>query len=140
PCAAVELVELIDEIRPVVEQMDAECSRQSEPETGPTYFEILTAIAFLHFVRSAVDAAVIEVGLGGRLDSTNVCRPLVSVITSISYDHTQMLGAALASIAAEKAGIVKPGRPVVSGAIVPEARAVIERICRERHAPLAQLG
>jgi dihydrofolate synthase/folylpolyglutamate synthase len=107
---------------------------------SPTFFEIATALGFLHFVRRRADIAVIEVGLGGRLDSTNVCRPLVAVITSISYDHTQMLGSKLASIAAEKAGIVKPGVPVVSGATVPEAREVIERVCRERRAPLWQLG
>ena len=71
------------------------------------------------------EAAVLEVGLGGRLDSTNVCLPLLSVLTSISYDHTRILGDRLAGIAREKAGIVKPDRPVVSGATVPEARAVI---------------
>jgi dihydrofolate synthase/folylpolyglutamate synthase len=106
----------------------------------PTFFEVATAVGFLHFVRRRVDVAVIEVGLGGRLDSTNVCQPLVAIITSISHDHTQMLGTELSSIAAEKAGIVKPGRPVVSGVTTPEARSVIERVCRERHAPLQQLG
>jgi dihydrofolate synthase/folylpolyglutamate synthase len=94
----------------------------------------------LHFVRRRVDAAVVEVGLGGRLDSTNVCLPALAVITSISHDHTRILGDRLASIAREKAGIVKPGRPVVSGVTVPEARAVIEEVCRQRHAPLSQLG
>ena len=79
---------------------------------------------------------MLEVGLGGRLDSTNVCPPAVALITSISFDHTQQLGNRLASIATEKAGIIKPGRPVLSGATVAEARAVIERICRERGAPL----
>jgi dihydrofolate synthase/folylpolyglutamate synthase len=72
----------------------------------PTFFEIATALGFLHFARTT-DAAVIEVGLGGRFDSTNVCRPVVSLITSISFDHTQQLGTTLASIAFEKAGIVK---------------------------------
>ncbi|HTU90954.1 MAG TPA: Mur ligase family protein, partial [Gemmataceae bacterium] len=97
-------------------------------------------VGFLHFVRRRVEAAVLEVGLGGRLDSTNVCRPLLSVITSISFDHTNLLGDRLAAIATEKAGIIKSGRPVVSGATVPEARTVIERFCRERRAPLRQLG
>ncbi len=106
----------------------------------PTFFEIATALGFLHFRRRRVDAAVIEVGLGGRFDSTNVCRPALAVITSISFDHVQQLGNTLASIAAEKAGIIKSGRPVVSGATAPEARAVIERIARERRAPLRQLG
>ena len=81
----------------------------------------------------------LEVGLGGRLDSTNVCEPLLSIITSISFDHTQQLGNTLAKIAEEKAGIVKPGRPVLSGARPPEARAVIERICREKQASLRQI-
>jgi dihydrofolate synthase/folylpolyglutamate synthase len=106
----------------------------------PTFFEVATALGFLHFRRRRVEAAVIEVGLGGRFDSTNVCRPVLAVITSISLDHTQQLGDRLASIAAEKAGIIKPGRPVVSGTTVPEARAVIERVARERGAPLSQLG
>jgi dihydrofolate synthase/folylpolyglutamate synthase len=105
-----------------------------------TFFEVATAVGLLHFVRRRVEAAVLEVGLGGRLDSTNVCQPIVSVITSISYDHTNLLGDRLASIAAEKAGIIKPGRPTVSGVTVPEARAVIEYTCRERRAPLRQLG
>jgi dihydrofolate synthase/folylpolyglutamate synthase len=106
----------------------------------PTFFEVATALGFLHFARRRVDVAVVEVGLGGRFDSTNVCRPLVSLITSISFDHTRQLGNRLASIAFEKAGIIKTGRPVISGVTVPEARDVIERICHERRAPLWQLG
>jgi dihydrofolate synthase/folylpolyglutamate synthase len=105
-----------------------------------TFFEVATAAGFLHFVRRRVEAAVVEVGLGGRLDSTNVCQPVASVITSISFDHTQLLGDRLAAIAAEKGGIIKPERPIISGATVPEARAAIERISRERRAPLRQLG
>lgn len=106
----------------------------------PTFFEVATAMGFLHFARRRVDVAVVEVGLGGRFDSTNVCRPLVSLITSISFDHTRQLGNRLASIAFEKAGIIKRGRPVVSGVTAPEAAEVIERICQERRAPLWQLG
>jgi dihydrofolate synthase/folylpolyglutamate synthase len=106
----------------------------------PTFFEIATALGFMHFRRRRVEAAVVEVGLGGRFDSTNVCRPALAVITSISLDHVEQLGDNLASIASEKAGIIKPGRPVVSGATAPEARAVIERVARERRAPLRQLG
>jgi dihydrofolate synthase/folylpolyglutamate synthase len=127
---AEELGTVLDQVRAVVEAARLE----------PTFFEVATALGFLHFVRRRVDVAVVEVGLGGRLDSTNVCEPLVSVITSISHDHTQMLGSKLASIAAEKAGIVKPGRPVVSGASGPEVRDVIERTCLERRAPLFRLG
>jgi len=105
-----------------------------------TFFEIATAIGFLHFVRRRTQATVLEVGLGGRFDSTNVCDPAVSVISSISIDHTQQLGNRLSSIAFEKAGIIKPGRPAVSGAVAPEAREVIKRICRERGTTLCELG
>jgi dihydrofolate synthase/folylpolyglutamate synthase len=133
PIAAEDLTALLEEIRDAVEG-----PKQASILT-PTFFEIATALGFLHFARRQVDVAVIEVGLGGRFDSTNVCRPLVAVITSISLDHTELLGHRLASIAMEKAGIVKPGCAVVSGATVSEARAVIETICRERGAPLRQL-
>ena len=139
-CSATEFVERIDELRPIVAQMDAESCGQPEADTAPTYFEILTALAWLHFARRSVDAAVIEVGLGGRLDSTNVCRPLVSVITSISFDHVEHLGNTLAKIAAEKAGIIKPGVPVVSGVVDDEPRQVIAEIARERKSRLVQLG
>ncbi len=107
---------------------------------SPTFFEVATALGFLHFVRRRVDVAVIEVGLGGRFDSTNVCLPEVALITSISFDHMRQLGNRLASIAMEKAGIIKPGRPAISGAVAPEARSVIGQICRNRGAPLRQLG
>jgi dihydrofolate synthase/folylpolyglutamate synthase len=130
PITSAEMVFVLDEVRTTVHAEKLE----------PTFFEIATAAGFLHFVRRHVDIAILEVGLGGRLDSTNVCHPLVAVITSISHDHTQMLGTTLESIAAEKAGIVKPGIPVVSGATACEARAVIESICRGRKAPLQQLG
>jgi dihydrofolate synthase/folylpolyglutamate synthase len=108
--------------------------------TGLTFFEVATAVGFLHFVRRRADAAVVEVGLGGRFDSTNVCDPEVALIASISFDHTKLLGDRLALIAREKAGIVKPGRPAVSGATAAEPRAVIEEVCRRRGAPLRQLG
>ena len=97
-------------------------------------------MAFVHFARQNVQAAVMEVGLGGRLDATNVCRPVVSVITSISFDHTQQLGNTLAAIAGEKAGIIRPGVPVVSGVTEPEPREVIRRVCRERAAALVERG
>ncbi len=104
-----------------------------------TFFEIGTLLGFLHFVRRRVDFAIVEVGLGGRFDSTNVCDPLFSVITSISYDHTQILGNTLAQIAFEKAGIVKPGRATISGVRDPEARQMIEKACAERASHLYQL-
>ena len=86
-----------------------------------TFFEIGTALGFLHFVYRRVDFAIVEVGLGGRFDSTNVCKPMLSVITSISFDHTQILGNTLAKIAFEKAGIIKPGVPTISGVRRPSA-------------------
>jgi dihydrofolate synthase/folylpolyglutamate synthase len=104
-----------------------------------TFFEIGTAVGFLHFVRRRVDFAIIEVGLGGRFDSTNVCEPLLSIITSISFDHTQILGDTLAKIAYEKAGIIKPLRPTISGVRNREARQVIEAICLERRSRLHQV-
>lgn len=130
PIAPTELAEILTDIRRAAEL---------DPEP-PTFFEIATAAGFLHFLRRQVDAAVVEVGLGGRFDSTNVCMPVLSVITSISFDHTEQLGDRLSLIAMEKAGIVKPGRPTISGASAPEARPVIEAICRERGSVLRQIG
>lgn len=105
-----------------------------------TTFELTTALALLYFARQEVDVAVIEVGLGGRLDATNVVDPLVSVITSISYDHTHVLGDTIAKIATEKAGIIKEGRPIIIAPQKEEARIVIDRIAKERNAPLTQVG
>ena len=135
PCSPATLIELLTPVREAARRMDSD-----DPLGSPTYFEIATAIAFLFFVQQQVDIAVLEVGLGGRLDSTNVCQPLVSLITSISFDHTKQLGNTLAKIAGEKAGIIKPRIPVVSGATHPEARAVIENVAREQGSPLWQLG
>jgi dihydrofolate synthase/folylpolyglutamate synthase len=135
PCEAAEFAELVGCVRPVVEAMDLSACRRgrdlhrSRP-AGPTYFEITTALAILHFARRQVDAAVLEVGLGGRLDSTNVFLPRVSVITSISLDHTKQLGSNLSAIACEKAGIIKPGVSVVSGVTEPAPRGVIRRAAR----------
>lgn len=103
-----------------------------------TFFEFVTVMAFLHFARSGIDAAVIEVGLGGRLDATNVVNPVVAIITTIGLDHTEFLGDTVAEVAAEKGGIIKPGRPVVVGNVGSEAAAVLHQIARERGAPLAQ--
>jgi dihydrofolate synthase/folylpolyglutamate synthase len=105
-----------------------------------TTFEAITAMALLHFARENVQWAVVEVGLGGRLDATNVLLPQASVITSISYDHMQWLGDTLALIAREKAGIIKPGVPVISHSQMPEAGAVIEQVAQEQHAPLTMIG
>jgi dihydrofolate synthase/folylpolyglutamate synthase len=140
PCTADEFVALIDRSKPVVHAMDQEAASEGDETGGPTYFEITTAMALLHFVERQVDAAVLEVGLGGRLDSTNVCLPAVSVVTTISFDHMKQLGNTLASIAAEKAGIIKPGVPVVCGVTDPEAQAEIADTARRHGCRLIQLG
>src|SRR5262245_53162333 len=124
------LASLVERIRPVVDRTP-----------NLTWFEVTTAIAFLYFAEAGVDIAVLEVGLGGRLDATNIIKsPLVSVITSLSFDHMALLGNTLASIAGEKAGIIKPGIPVVSAPQEPEAFEVLERIASERGAPLTLVG
>lgn len=160
PCSAAELNQLAAAIEPHVRALDAVATREDsigqlvgesstpgsdQPQVacydgGPTYFEITTAMALLHFAQQAVDFAVLEVGLGGRLDSTNVCQPVVSVITSISYDHTRELGPTLTHIAGEKAGIIKPGVPVVSGVTTPEPRDVIREKCQLEGSSLWELG
>jgi len=140
PCSEAELVVLVDRVRPIVAALDAQAAQAGDPQGGPTYFETTTAIALLHFVERGADAAVLEVGLGGRLDSTNVCLPAVSVITSISFDHTQQLGNTLAAIAGEKAGIIKPGVPVVCGVADEEPQKVIARLAREHGCRLIQAG
>ena len=102
----------------------------------PSFFELTTAMAFKYFAEQHVDIAVIEVGLGGRLDCTNIITPLLSVITNISFDHTGFLGDTLAKIAGEKAGIIKPGVPVVVGETTPETRPVFEGKAAEMQAPI----
>ncbi len=134
-CSPAELVELVEIVRPAVDSMDAEAALWTGPGS-PTYFEMMTAMAMVHFARRKVDAVVLEVGLGGRLDSTNVVLPEVCAITSISFDHTKQLGHTLAEIAGEKAGIIKPRVPVVTGVRDAEPLAVIERIAGEQRAPL----
>jgi len=123
------LVNLVEEIKPFVAAI---------PRL--TTFEISTALAFWYFARKGVDIAVIEVGLGGRLDATNVVTPLVSVITSISRDHTFVLGNSLSAIATEKGGIIKPGIPVVLAPQRPEPRERITEIAAERGCSLIQVG
>ena len=103
---------------------------------SPSFFEITTALAFKYFADQQVDIAVIEVGLGGRLDCTNIITPILSVITNISFDHTQFLGNTLEKIAAEKAGIIKAGIPVVIGETIPETRPVFEEKAKAMAAPI----
>lgn len=127
-----ELTHLLNEVRVHVDRLD------QEPLPGPTFFEINTALAFLHFLRRRVDIAIIEVGLGGRFDSTNVCHPLVSVITSIGHDHIQQLGSTLESIAFQKAGIIKAGVPIVSGVSQLVAQQTIQAVAESVQVPVIQ--
>jgi dihydrofolate synthase/folylpolyglutamate synthase len=102
----------------------------------PSFFELTTAMALKYFTEQEVDYAIIEVGLGGRLDCTNIITPILSIITNISFDHTQFLGNTLAEIAGEKAGIIKPGVPVVIGEYLPETRPVFENKAKAENAPM----
>ncbi len=135
PPTSDQFVALVNKIKPHIDHMDSLPGAMK-----PTFFEICTALAWLHFVACDVQMGVFEVGLGGRLDSTNICNPQVCVITNISFDHTALLGNTLASIASEKAGIVKPGCPVVSGVLEEESRQVIVEKCKQSNAPLFQLN
>jgi dihydrofolate synthase/folylpolyglutamate synthase len=119
-----------DDVLALVERLKADGTLA----VTPTFFEVTTAMAFEMFRRANVEAAVIEVGLGGRFDATNVIAPVAGAITSIGLDHQQHLGPTLADIAMEKAGIIKPGMPVVVGDVPAEALDVIRRIAGERHA------
>src|SRR5947207_3457844 len=130
-----EAAELLTEIRAVIEHI------QEQGTFGPFItYEVATALAFLYFSRQRIDHAVLEVGLGGRLVATNVTTPLVSVITSISYDHMQILGNTLTQIATEKAGIIKSDGVVVTSTQSPEALVAIATVCQERHADLVRVG
>jgi len=134
PCSADELVALVDRIRPVVQQMDDHGVATGDSSHSPTFFELTTAISLMHFADRQVDAVVLEVGLGGRLDSTNVCQPAVTVVTNISLDHTKQLGDTTAKIAAEKGGIIKHGVPVVLGKLDDSAHDVLLEIARQHGA------
>jgi dihydrofolate synthase/folylpolyglutamate synthase len=114
--------------------------RQGGLDAPPTFFECATAAAFELFRREAVGIAVLEVGLGGRLDATNVVTPIAAAITSIDFDHQAQLGHTIASIAFEKAGVVKDGIPVVCGPLVPAAESVIRSVCDKRHARFIRAG
>jgi dihydrofolate synthase/folylpolyglutamate synthase len=138
-CPEADLVRLLGRIHPEVLELDQRAVANGN-RPGPTYFEITTAAALLYFQWQQVDCAVLEVGLGGRLDSTNVCRSAVSIITSISLDHMRQLGNTLAAIAREKAGIIRPGVPVVSGVLQDEPQQVIRQIASERRAQLLHLN
>ena len=135
-----EVIELVEELRrgPLAE---IERERDLLEINGiVSFFEMVTAMAFIHFARRRIDIAILEVGIGGRLDATNTVNPLVSVITNVGLDHQAMLGQTVAAIAAEKAAIIRPGRAVVTGSRDPAALAVIESACREKNAALYQTG
>lgn len=132
PVTPDELAALVTRVEPAVRALDR------LGDGGPTFFEIITAAAFLHFVQRRVELAILEVGLGGRFDSTNVCVPIVSAITSIGLDHTQQLGATAELIAFQKAGVVKPRTPLVLGPIDPGPLAVIEAVARGVAAPITR--
>jgi len=130
-----EFAAAMAEVKPFIESM-----KQDAAFRQLTYFEALTALAFAYFKKKRVDFQVLEVGLGGRLDATNVARPVVCIITPISLDHTQILGNSLEEIAREKAGIIKPGCWVVISPQPEEADSVIRDICREKEAKVVQVG
>lgn len=135
PIAEQQLASLVEKLKPEVEAVNRLGSLGEL-----TTFEILTAMAFTHFADAGVDFQVMETGLGGRLDATNVLKPEVCAITSISYDHAEILGDTLGKIAGEKAGIIKPGITVISAPQLPEASAAIEAACLEKDAPLWKVG
>jgi len=119
------VIDFTEKIKPLIEEIE------------PSFFEITVAMAFEYFSKLQVDVAIIEVGLGGRIDSTNIITPEISVITNIGWDHMNMLGDTLEKIAFEKAGIIKPGVPVVIGELIPETQPVFEQVAREKRSPLS---
>ena len=118
------VIDFTDRIKPLIEEIE------------PSFFEITVAMAFTYFAHHSVEIAIIETGLGGRLDSTNIITPLLSIITNIGLDHTQILGDTLQKIAYEKAGIIKLHVPVIVGQVLPETQPVFERVAFEKAAPL----
>jgi dihydrofolate synthase/folylpolyglutamate synthase len=124
-----EITAYTSELKPIAEEVS-----RANPDDHPSFFEFMTAMAFQQFARKQCDIALIEVGLGGRLDATNVVLPEVAVITSVGLDHCEMLGDTIEKIAAEKAGIIKQGKPVVIGYLPPEAERVVREIAASRKA------
>ena len=124
------------QVAQLTEQLQAFC----QPDLSPTFFEYTTAMAFQHFADSDVDIAVLEVGMGGRFDATNVVTPMACAITTIALDHQEYLGNTRSAIAFEKAGIIKPGVPVVLGRLDDDAWRTIEQVARERQAPMFRIN
>lgn len=134
--SASDMARIVEEIKPIVDKIKA----LDEESLVPTTYELATAICFRYFKEMGVQVAVLEVGLGGRLDAVNVVKPEVSVITPISLDHTQVLGNTIAAIAEEKAGIIKNGTPVVIAPQSEDAQTVIKRVAHGKRAPLQGVG
>jgi dihydrofolate synthase/folylpolyglutamate synthase len=124
-----EVADMVEDMKPHVAEID-----------GLTAYEIITALGFLYFEKQGVNCAVIEVGLGGRLDATNIIKPMTAVITSLSYDHMHLLGNSLSDIAREKAGIIKPEVPIVMAPQLFEAERVVEDVAEKMSAPLVKVG
>jgi len=129
-----------EEVAIAVQEGQLDALRREDPAAAPTFFDATTAAALLLFAEAGVDRVVLEVGLGGRLDSTNVVSPDVCCITSIELEHTDKLGDTLEAIAGEKAGIIKPGIPVVCGVLPPAARAVVSARAAQQRAEVHWLG
>jgi dihydrofolate synthase/folylpolyglutamate synthase len=127
-----EIVRLVEELQPLLKQFPA--------DHHPTFFEVVTVMALKFFAEHKCDLVIWETGLGGRLDATNIVTPLASVITNIAFDHQEWLGDTLAKIATEKAGIIKPGVPVITATDEPEALKVIEEVARGKNAPLIKVA
>ena len=119
------VIDFTEKIKPLIEEIE------------PSFFEITVAMAFEYFVQGKVDIAIIETGLGGRLDSTNIITPELSIITNIGWDHMNLLGDSLEKIAFEKAGIIKQGIPVVIGEVIPETQSLFEQTAKEKKSPLS---
>ena len=135
PISDEQLITYVEKYQPIIQELD-----QITEVTGITEFETLTGMALDYFVNEQVDIAVVEVGLGGLLDSTNVVKPLLTGITTIGKDHTEILGETIAEIAYQKAGIIKEKVPVVTGNICADALAVIEKVAQEKQSPIFRFG
>jgi dihydrofolate synthase / folylpolyglutamate synthase len=141
PISETEIVRLVEEMRGLIQQgWELRTQSEIDPSGHPTFFEVVTVMALRYFADQKCDLVIWETGLGGRLDATNIVTPLASVITNIQFDHQKWLGETLAGIAAEKAGIIKPGVPVITGAEEPNALEVIATKANEQNAPLTLVG
>lgn len=127
----IDIILYIKKLKPIAAEIGAK-----NPDGHPSFFELMTVMAFLHFAESKIDLAILETGVGGRLDATNIVDPELSIITSISLDHTDLLGDTIEQVAYQKAGIIKPGKPVLIGKIREEAESIIRKYAEERNCKL----